>query len=128
MEESTEVNLRKVWVKWRSKKELFDFLSTDWDVFLPPIQYANASYVRGIVTGQLQVIVESYKSGKIAYLFESSKGYNVPTIKSLETEEIIKYAKTKFELDNYLPKYWILRLPNRPWLCTLSKLYISYSL
>ena len=85
--------------------DYYDFFST--------IEYANAFYVRKIVTSQLLVIVESYKFGVKVYLLIQARVINVQMIKSLETEEIIKYAKTKFELHIYLLKYRTLRLLSR---------------
>ena len=49
MEELESINLKELSIKWRSKKEMYDLLATDWDVKISPIQFANIYYVRGIV-------------------------------------------------------------------------------
>ena len=55
MERSVSLDLKQVSIKCRSKKELYDLLVSDWGIYLPPIQFANSSYVRGIVTGEIKV-------------------------------------------------------------------------
>ena len=42
-------------LKWRSKKEMYDVLMNDCGVYLPPIEYANGSNIRNIMTGKTKV-------------------------------------------------------------------------
>ena len=56
MEGSVSVNIRNLAVKCRSKKELYSVLQSDCEVYMPPIEFANADYWRGIVTGKIKVI------------------------------------------------------------------------
>ena len=49
------LNLSQLAVKWKSKKELYDVLTNDWGLYLPPIEYANASYIFNIMTGKTRV-------------------------------------------------------------------------
>ena len=55
MEEIDPIDLSKLAVKARSKKELYDVLLSDCGIYMPPIQFANADYVRGVVTGLIKV-------------------------------------------------------------------------
>ena len=55
MEDKVPINLKQLAVKWRSKKELYDILTYDWKVHMPPIEDANANYVRGVITGVTKV-------------------------------------------------------------------------
>ena len=55
MEEITQIDLSKLAVKARSKRELYEVLLSDCGVYMPPIQFANADYVRGVVTGLIKV-------------------------------------------------------------------------
>ena len=45
----------------------------------------------------------------------------VPQFKHLSTTEIMNYARKKFNQADYLPKYPKFRMPNRLWVCNLSK-------
>ena len=55
MERSFSLDLNQVSIKCRSKKELYDVLVSDWGIYMPPIQFANSDYVRGIITGKIKV-------------------------------------------------------------------------
>ena len=75
MEQSVPVSLQELAVKCMSKKELYDLLCTSCDVYLPPIQFANASYVRGIVTGELNVIMLPNDLG-LAHMLKQRQAYS----------------------------------------------------
>ena len=49
---------------------------------------------------------------------------HVPQIKPLTIEEIIKFAASHFDIDNYLPKYIKWRMPDRNWVWNLGKIYL----
>ena len=53
---------------------------------------------------------------------------NVPQTPSLELEKVPAFTRSKFDLDNYLPKYRKYRLPNKIWIINLSKNHDFYFL
>ena len=62
-------------------------------------------------------------------LLQYIKGNNIkisqiPMIKDLNANEIIKFARRVWEIDKYLPEL-DKKLPPRQWLCTIGKLCIS---
>ena len=54
MEQLDPLNPGNLALKCKSKKEMYDTLN-DCGVYLPPIEYANASYIRNIMTGKADV-------------------------------------------------------------------------
>ena len=56
MEELKQINLKDLSIKYKSKKELYDC-----ELYLPPVQYDNAKYIRIIVTGKTKVRVCIYR-------------------------------------------------------------------
>ena len=55
MEQNIPVNVNKLAIKCKSKKELYDVMLNDCDILLPLIQYANAPYMRGVLSGKILV-------------------------------------------------------------------------
>ena len=55
MDEKKQINLKELSIKWRSKKEMYDLLATDADVYMPPIQFADIYYVIGVVKRDVKV-------------------------------------------------------------------------
>ena len=55
MENLESYNINELAIKCKSKKELYDVMLNDCDVYLPPIQFANAPYMRGVVSGKILV-------------------------------------------------------------------------
>ena len=53
---------------------------------------------------------------------------NVPQTPSLELEKVPAFTRSKFDLDNYLPKYRKYRLTNWIWIINLSKNHGFYFL
>ena len=55
MERLIPLNIKAMALKWRSEKEMDDVFKNDCGVYLPPIEYANASYIWNIITGKTKV-------------------------------------------------------------------------
>ena len=55
MQRVVPVNVPEFAKKCKSKKELHDVMLHDWDVYLPPVQYANAAYMRSVASGSILV-------------------------------------------------------------------------
>ena len=59
MERVVPVNETELAIKYKPNKGLYDVMLYDWDVYLPPILYANAPYMRGVVSGSI-IISKQY--------------------------------------------------------------------
>ena len=55
MERTEEINLRQLALKCCSKKEVYNVLLTDYEVYLPPIQFVNSGYIKGVLRGTINV-------------------------------------------------------------------------
>ena len=56
------------------------------------------------------------------YIKESkTSNVNVPQSLGLDIEKILEFVRSKFDLDNYLPKFKKDRLLNRVWIINLRK-------
>ena len=56
------------------------------------------------------------------YIKESkTSNVNVPQTLGLDIEKILAFVRSKFDLDNYLPKFKKDRLLNRVWIINLRK-------
>ena len=130
MEQSGILNLNELSIKWKSKKELYDVMLNDCDVLLPPIRYANAAYMRGVISGKVLVSC-AFIYLRVQHVSRSiTKLIKVPQIDGVTTEDIMAFAMKHFDLHSYLPKYNKRRNPNRPWLCNLSNIenHLTFSL
>ena len=41
MDEQKQIILKELSIKWWSKKEMYDLLATDTEMYMPPIQFVN---------------------------------------------------------------------------------------
>ena len=106
MEKSFTLN--DVAIKARSKKEVYYVLTTEGGIYLPPIIDANSSYLKEIVRGT-----------KLFLYSKNVKVIKVPQIKKLFVNDILKWGKSKTNIDAYLPTYKYVKFPNREWICNV---------
>ena len=76
MDQNDQINLQDLAVKCQSKKELYSVLYNNWDAYLPPLQFANSSYVRGVVTGELRYFFNLFGNYSLAHLSKWSKDHS----------------------------------------------------
>lgn len=57
-----KVNLHELTSRFRSKKELYNFLSLDCKAFLPKIDATNVYFLKDIITGKKEVKALTFKS------------------------------------------------------------------
>ena len=120
----TKLKIQDVSIHARSKRELYRMLQLEGDVHLPLLSQANHCYVSGIFSGKIKVLFELslIKFVKASRL----KVLQVPQIKGLKTIDIVNYARTQFNIDEYLPKFKNQeKLPDRSWVWNIGT--ISYS-
>ena len=55
MEEQKEMSYQELGLKARSKKELYNLLTADVGIYLPPIKEANAKYLSDVLSGVKRV-------------------------------------------------------------------------
>ena len=55
MDSSEDLTWKLIGLKTKSKKEMYRLLTTEANVYLPPIREANYLYIRGILTGEKKV-------------------------------------------------------------------------
>ena len=106
MEKSFTLN--DVAIKARSKKEVYYVLTTEGGIYLPPIIDANSSYLKEIARGT-----------KLFLYSKNVKVIKVPQIKKLFVNDILKWGKSKTNIDAYLPTYKYVKFPNREWICNV---------
>ena len=57
MDNKTSINLKGLSLKASSKGDLYFVLLNDYKIYMPPIQDANAAYIRGVLTGSIKVFI-----------------------------------------------------------------------
>ena len=68
MEQKVSLDISQVSIKCKFKKELYEILVADWGIYMPPIQFANSGYVRGVITGEVKVRFElTFKFSTLVY-------------------------------------------------------------
>ena len=74
-------------------------------MYLPPIQDATQAYLRGIMMGKKEYV----KSKNVMVI-------KVPHYKGLTVAKILRFARSKQNINNYIPDYKYCKEPNREWL------------
>ena len=115
MEASQELSIVEVSAKLQSNKELYTILTKTGNLYLPPISYANQSYLRGVCNGQ-----------KLWIRCSKVKVVKVPHAKGLEVASILKFAFDHFDLIKYLPEYEYQKEPSRELVWNLVNTLIHY--
>ena len=104
MERQQNFTIRDLAAKWRSKTELYNLLSTEGGIYLPPKQDATQQYLRCLMMGK-----KKYLKWKDVTVIK------VPQYKGLTVRNILRFADSKFHVTNYLPDYTYAKEPNREW-------------
>ena len=79
-------------------------LTREGGLYLPPIKDSTQRFIRSLIRGEKEYIkCSSIKIIKVQY-------------KGLTVRDIIMFAKTKIDINSYLPDYEYLKEPNREWL------------
>ena len=105
MEEFSEVLIQQVGLKWRSKKEDYNILTTEGGCSPPPLADSNYKYISTILVGDKKVI--KWKNAKVC---------SVPHLKGLTIKNLLEFAKTQIEIDMYIPDYEYDKTPDRSWI------------
>ena len=103
-----EITINDIALHAKSKKEVYDVLTIEGGIYLPPIIDANRKYVQNIIRGYKKFLYS--KSIKVA---------KVPHIDKLSIKNLLKWGKDNTEIEMYLPTYDYDKFPNREWLCNV---------
>ena len=83
-------------------------MTSEGDIYLPPIGDSNKEYIKDIITGKKKFIY-----------CKNIHSIKVPHIKSLSIKEILVFARENTKIDDYLPTYKYSKFPDREWLCNI---------
>ena len=105
MEEFSEISIQQMGLKWRSKREVYNLLTTEGGCYLPPLADSHYKYISQVLVGDKKVL--KWKDVKVC---------SVPHLKGLKINELLEFARTHFDVDNYIPDYEYDKKPNRNWI------------
>ena len=105
MEMSDQFTINDLAAKCKSKAEFYNLLTTEGGMYLPPIQDSTQAYLRGIMMGKKDYI----KSKNVLVT-------KVPHYKNLTVSKILRFARSKGDINKYIPDYKYNKEPNREWL------------
>ena len=108
MDVDYEFTVADLSIKCKSKAELYNLLSREGNIFLPPSKDWTQQFMRDLMHWDKRHI----KLNKVRVI-------QVPQYKGLYVNDILKFAKTKIRIEEYLPEFDYQREPNRQWLCNL---------
>ena len=105
MELREQLTTKEVGVKCKSKKELYKLLSTEGNLYLPPMLATNKGYLSGVMMRDKKFIT-----------CEDDRVIKVPQIEGLTIKEILEFAGSKINIQEYLPEYDYECEHNKEWL------------
>ena len=105
MEQQFDFTVSDLASKWTSKTEFYNVLTREGGLYLPLIKDSTLRFIRSLMRGEKEYVK-----------CRSIKVIQVPQYKGLTVRDIIKFAKTKIDINSYLPDYEYLKEPNREWL------------
>ena len=114
MEVNSEIGVKDLAIKARSKKEVYSLLVTEGGIYLPPLADAHYKYISKVIVGDKKYL----KSKDV-------KVWQVPQIKGLKISHILEFARAKVDIDSYLFDYEYRNEPNRAWICNVINSLIT---
>ena len=114
MESYEEIQVSELGIKAKSKKEVYNLLYNEGDVYLPLIEDVHHKFISQILVGDKRYL----KCSQI-------KVCSVPQLKGLRVEDLLKFAEENIDIKGYLPDYEYRKLPNRQWLCNMLNTLIG---
>ena len=113
MDVDNEFTVADLSIKCKSKNELYNLLIREGKIFLPPAKDWTQKFMRELMHSEKRHI----KLNKVRVI-------QVPQYEGLYVKDIIKFAKTKIRIKEYLPEFEYHKDPNRQWLCNLINFLI----
>ena len=114
MKTSNIFTVKHLAAKCKSKTELYNLLIRDGKIYLPPKQDATQKYLRELIQGK-----------KLHLKWSEVILTKVPQYEGLKVKDLLRFAKSKTEIDQFLPEYSYNKEPNREWLCNMINTLIT---
>ena len=114
MEASSSFTIKNLAVKCKSKTEIYNLLIRDGNIYLPPKQDATQKYLRDLIQGK-----------KLHLKWSEVIATKVPQYGGLKVRDLLRFARTKVKIDEFLPEYSYTKEPNREWLCNVINTLIT---
>ena len=108
MEQRASITISDIAIKARSKKEVYNVLTVEGELYLPPIVDTTQKYLKEILTGKKKYLL--CKDVKIS---------KVPHTEKLRIRDILAFALKHIEIQSYIPEYEYNKPPHRDWLCNV---------
>ena len=108
MDIDNQFTISDVSIKCKSKSEFYTVLTTEGGLYLPPKRDWTQEFLRQLMIGVKKVLQNS-----------DVKIISVAQIKGLRVPQLLLYARSKVDIDSYLPEYDYAKEPNRCWLANL---------
>ena len=105
MDEYDEIAINELGLKSRSKREVYNLLWNEGGIYLPPLKDSHHKFISQIMVGDKKFL----KCSQV-------KVCTVPHYKMLTIPDMLKFAKTKVDINLFLPDYEYQKYPNRQWL------------
>ena len=102
------MSISEVALKTKSKKEVYDLITTEGEVYLPPLGDTHYKFISQIIWGEKLYL----KCGEV-------KECKVPHLKTLSVGSMLEFARNNSNIDEFLPDFNHQKLPNREWLWNL---------
>ena len=114
MENINNLTVNDLSVKFKSKIELYNLLTREGDIYLPPNQDSTQKFLREIMLGD-----------KLYIKCSDVNVVKVPQYKGLHVKDLLNFAASKINIKKYLPDYEYMKDPNREWLWNLINTLIN---
>ena len=114
MERYEEIGINNLAIKARSKKEVYSLLVTEGGIYLPPLADSNYKYISQVIVGEKKHL----KSKDVTV-------WHVPQILGLKISQLLEFARSRVDIDSYLPDYDYKKEPNRQWVCNVINSLIN---
>ena len=108
MEQQYDFTIADLASKCRSKTELYNLLTREGKLYLPPAKDCTQKFLRRLMKGE-----------KLYVSCSDVEVIKVPQYKGLKVSDILKFAATKTNINIYLPEYDYPKEPNREWVCNI---------
>ena len=117
MEMNNQLTVNEISAKFKSKSELYNVLTREGSIYLPPKQDSTQKFLRSIIMGN-----------KLYVKCEDVIVIKVPQYNGLHVKDILKFASTKVNIKKYLPDYDYFKEPNREWLWNIVNTLVPQDL
>ena len=108
MERRENITVNDLAAKFKSKTELYNVLTREGEIYLPPKPDSTQKFLREVMNGSKLYI----KCSNVAVI-------KVPHYKGLNVRDLLRFASSKVNIKDYLPDYKYIKEPNREWLCNV---------